>query len=76
MRLLHDLTHWHYAAEKAGVGQIVLCGWRGSRSGELLFKPEIEGSGWHSIDEGKVDVEDLLACPDGHTAMAMIRASE
>ncbi len=75
-RLVHNLTHWHYAAEKEGVGEIILCGLRGFRNGHLLFRPDIEGAAWHPIDEDRVEMNDLLACPDGHTAMALIRASE
>lgn len=75
---LHDFTHKHIHASKLGMGEFVFCKWRFRREGDIWYRPDFDGAGWHKVpDPGKNFDESKAArmfrAGSSEQAMAILR---
>jgi hypothetical protein len=76
VNLVHCAVHRHMQAEKEGIGQFVLCVPRGRKHGTLMFRPDLDGAGWHEVPQDTgLDTTVLFALGTPQEVMAAIRAS-
>lgn len=71
---LHNVTHRHMLASKAGIGEFQTCAWRLSRNCQVYFRPEGYAPGWHRVPSGDGIIEAIVGAPDTGAAMALLHA--
>lgn len=71
---MHAVTHRHETYGKEGLGDVLVCGWRGSPHVRVMFQPDLDGAKWHPVPDTET-MEAMLGQKTPEQAMAVLRGS-